>query len=104
MAEMDDDELLAALGVDVTPLKVSSRTPREERIIAGFEDILRFYHAHGRAPLHGEDRDIFERLYAVRLEQLRKLPEAPALLAALDPVLTRRCASLVRGLSTPVLV
>jgi hypothetical protein len=86
MAEMDDDELLAALGVDVTPLQVSSRTPREERIIAGFEDILRFYHTHGRAPLHGEDRDIFERLYAVRLEQLRKLPEAPALLAALDTV------------------
>ncbi len=83
MADMDDDELLAALGVDVTPLQVSSRTPREERIIAGFEDILRFYHTHGRAPLHGEDRDIFERLYAVRLD-LRKLPEAPALLSGLD--------------------
>jgi hypothetical protein len=84
MAEMDDDELLDALGVEVTPLKVSSRTPREERIIAGFEDILRFHQAHGRAPLHGEGRDIFERLYAVRLDQLRKLPEAQTLLAGLD--------------------
>ena len=84
MAEMDDDELLDALGVEVTPLKASSRTPREERIIAGFEDILRFYQAHGRTPLHGEDRDIFERLYAVRLDQLRKLPEAQTLLAELD--------------------
>jgi hypothetical protein len=84
MAEMDDDELLEALGVEVTPLKTSSRTPREERMIAGFEDILRFYHTHGHAPRHGEDRDIFERLYAVRLEQLRRLPEAPALLAELD--------------------
>jgi hypothetical protein len=84
MAEMDDDELLDALGVEVTPLKVSSRTPREERIIAGFEDIMRFHQAHGRAPLHGEGRDIFERLYAVRLDQLRKLPEAQALLAGLD--------------------
>ncbi len=84
MAEMDDDELLDALGVEVAPLKVSSRTPREERIIAGFEDILRFHQAHGRAPLHGEGRDIFERLYAVRLDQLRKLPEAQALLAELD--------------------
>ena len=84
MAEMDDDELLDALGVEVTPLKASSRTPREERIIAGFEDILRFHQAHGRAPLHGEGRDIFERLYAVRLDQIRKLPEAQALLAALD--------------------
>ncbi|MCO5979305.1 GIY-YIG nuclease family protein [Ideonella oryzae] len=84
MADMDDDELLDALGVEVAPLKASSRTQREERIIAGFEDILRFYQAHGRAPQHGEDRDIFERLYAVRLDQLRKLPEAHALLAAMD--------------------
>ncbi len=84
MAEMDDDELLDALGVEVTPVKASSRTPREERIIAGFEDILRFHQTHGRAPLHGEGRDIFERLYAVRLDRLRKLPEAQALLAPLD--------------------
>jgi hypothetical protein len=84
MAEMDDDELLNALGVEVTPLKVASRTPREERIIAGFEDILRFHQSHGRAPRHGEECDIFERLYAVRLEQLRKLPEALILLAELD--------------------
>jgi hypothetical protein len=84
MAEMDDDELLEALGVEVAPLKASSRTPREERVIAGFEDILRFYQAHGCAPLHGEERDIFERLYAVRLDQLRKLPEARVLLAEFD--------------------
>ncbi|EKG32945.1 GIY-YIG nuclease family protein [Pseudomonas avellanae] len=84
MAEMNDDELLDALGVEVKPLKAASRTPREERIIAGFEDILRFHQNHGRAPLHGEDCDIFERLYAVRLDQLRKLPEAQTLLAGLD--------------------
>jgi len=84
MAEMDDDELLDALGIEVAPLKAASRTPREERIIAGFEDILRFHQTHARAPLHGEGRDIFERLYAVRLDQLRKLPEAQTLLAGLD--------------------
>lgn len=84
MADMDDDELLNALGVEVAPLKSGSRTPREERIIAGFEDILRFHQAHGRAPLHCEGHDIFERLYAVRLDQIRKLPEAPTLLAGLD--------------------
>lgn len=84
MADMDDDDLLAALGVEVVAEKVSRRTPREERIIAGFEDILRFYQANGRAPQHGENRDIFERLYAVRLDQLRKLPEAHALLAEMD--------------------
>ena len=84
MADMNDDELLDALGVKVVSIKASGRTPREERIIAGFEDILRFYQAHGRAPLHGEGRDIFERLYAVRLDKLRKLPEAQTLLAGLD--------------------
>jgi len=86
MVDMDDDELLNALGVEVAPLKTSSRTAREERIIAGFEDILRFHQVHGRAPLHGEGGDIFERLYAVRLDQLRKLPEAQTLLAGLDNV------------------
>ncbi len=84
MADLDDDELLDALGVEVAPLKVSSRTPREERIIAGFEDILRFHQSHGRAPLHDQGCDIFERLYAVRLDQLRKLPEAQTLLSELD--------------------
>ena len=75
---------LATPTLDTTPLKASSRTPREERIIAGFEDILRFHQTHGRAPLHGEGHDIFERLYAVRLDQLRKLPEAQTLLAGMD--------------------
>jgi hypothetical protein len=84
MADLDDDELLEALGVELAPIKAGGRTPREERIIAGFEDILRFYDAHKRVPQHGEGRDIFERLYAVRLDQLRKLPEARALLAEID--------------------
>lgn len=84
MAEMDDDELLDALGVEAAPLKTTSRTPREERIIAGFEDILRFHQAYGRVPQHGEGRDIFERLYAVRLDQIRKLPEAQTLLTGMD--------------------
>ena len=86
MAEMDDDELLDALGVEVAPIKTGSRTPLEERIVAGFEDILRFHATHGRVPQHGNDRDIFERLYAVRLDQLRRLPEARALLADMDTV------------------
>lgn len=84
MADMNDDELLDALGIEVTPLKAANRTPREERIIAGFEEILSFYQIHGRTPQHGEERDIFERLYAVRLDQLRKLPEAQTLLVELD--------------------
>lgn len=84
MAEMDDDDLLDALGVEAAPSKASSHTAQQERLIAGFEDILRFVEANGRAPQHGEERDIFERLYAVRLDRLRCIPEAHDLLANLD--------------------
>lgn len=84
MAEMDDDALLAALGVEAEPATTSRRSPQEERVISGFEDILRFHHENGRAPQHGDDRDIFERLYAVRLDRLRGLPDARALLMPLD--------------------
>ncbi|MCG8400301.1 MAG: GIY-YIG nuclease family protein [Firmicutes bacterium] len=80
----EDDALLAELGVEVEAKKAPTRTLREERIIAGFEDIQRFVEEHGRAPLHGEDRDIFERLYAVRLDRLRALEECRVLLEPLD--------------------
>ena len=84
MADLNDDELLDALGVEVAPIKASSRTAFEERVIAGFEDITRFFEEHKRQPVNAVGRDIFERLYAVRLEQLRKLPEARAVLAQFD--------------------
>jgi hypothetical protein len=84
MADLSDDELLAELGVAIEPPKTGARTPREERIIAGFEDIQRFVETHGRAPRHGEQLDIFERLYAVRLDKLRAMPEARDLLADID--------------------
>lgn len=79
MPELSDDDLLAELGVTVEPPKSGGRTHREQRIISGLEDIQRFYETHGCMPRHGEDRDIFERLYAVRLARLRELPEARAL-------------------------
>jgi hypothetical protein len=84
MSDLDDDALLGALGVEVAPLKASRYTPQQERLIAGFEDIVRFVEANGRAPQHGEERDIFERVYAVRLDRLRALPEAHSLLTPLD--------------------
>lgn len=84
MVDLSDDELLAELGVEVEAPKTRTYTPRQERIIAGFEDVVRFYEEHGRAPLHGEDRDIFERLYATRLDRLRELDECRELLTDLD--------------------
>jgi hypothetical protein len=85
MADWDEDEaLLAELGQDLAPIKTAARTPQEERLIAGFEEILRFVDEHGRAPQHGEERDIFERLFAVRLDRLRSLADAHPLLMPLD--------------------
>jgi len=80
----EDDALLEELGVEVEVKATGGRTPREERIIAGFEEIQRFVDEHGREPQHGEDRDIFERLYAVRLDRLRGLTECRTLLGPMD--------------------
>lgn len=80
----EDDDLLTELGVEVEQRTVGSRTPREERIIAGFEEIQRFVDEHGRSPCHGEDRDIFERLYAVRLDRIREQEDCRSLVAPLD--------------------
>lgn len=80
----EDDVLLAELGVEVETKSSSSRTPREERIIAGFEEIQRFVEEHGCAPQHGEGRDIFERLYAVRLDRIRNQQECREALEPLD--------------------
>ena len=46
---------------------------------------------HGRPPAHGEQNEIFERLYAVRLDQIRKSDECMELLKDMDPdgLLTR---------------
>lgn len=80
----EDEALLGELGVEVDDKPTGSRTARDERIIAGFEEIQRFVAEHGRAPMHGEGRDIFERLYAVRLDRVRALEDCRALLAPLD--------------------
>ncbi len=84
MSNTELDDLAAELADFAPPEKKDGRTAREERIIAGFEDIQRFVATHGRVPQHGEDRDIFERLYAVRLDRLRALPECRTLLEPLD--------------------
>jgi len=84
MVDLTDDELLAELGVAVEAKPARAYTPQQERIIAGFEDILRFHDEHGRAPQHGEQRDIFERLYAVRLDRLREIEDCRPLLAGMD--------------------
>src|SRR6267154_333505 len=84
MSDLDLDELRSERDDFAQPEREGGRSPREERIIAGFEEIQRFVEEHGHAPQHGEDRDIFERLYAVRLDRLRALEECRLLLKPLD--------------------
>ena len=80
----DDKELLDELGIQHESEVQREYTPDQERILAGFEDIERFVEEHGRLPEHGEHNDIFERLYAVRLDRILSLPECFELLEPLD--------------------
>ncbi|HMP82162.1 MAG TPA: GIY-YIG nuclease family protein [Verrucomicrobiota bacterium] len=80
----EDLELLSELGVEAEPEVVGGRSAREQRIIAGYEEIVRFVVENGRLPQHGENRDIFERIYAVRLDRLRESGECRAVLSDLD--------------------
>ncbi len=84
MTDKSNQELLEELGLEAEPVKKRVRSPREERIIAGFEEIQSFAEKHGRLPAHGEDNDIFERLYATRLDQIRGQEECRDLVLELD--------------------
>ena len=84
MADLTDEELLADLGVEVEADPKTKGSARAARIIAGFEEIERFFEKNHRAPTHGEDKDIFERLYAVRLDQIRSSEECLGVLVGKD--------------------
>lgn len=84
MADKSNLDILAELGVEVEVKKKAKLTPKEERIIAGFEEIQKFVEENGHAPRHGEDKDIFERIYAVRLDQIKKQKECFELVKELD--------------------
>lgn len=98
MSELDLDELRAELGDFARAEKEGGHATREERIIAGFEEIQHFVEQRGHVPQHGEGRDIFERLYAVRLDQLRALEDCGTLLTRFDRqgLLTKIVSPLIR--------
>jgi hypothetical protein len=76
MAEMDDDELLDALGVEVAPLKVSSRYRTRGTHNRGLRGHPALPADHGRAPLHGEAVTSSSACMPCAWTKLRKLPEA----------------------------
>ena len=84
MSEYDIDALAAELEEFTPSEKHGGRTPIEARVISGFEEIQRFVDQNGRLPGHGEEHDLFERLYTVRLDRIRALAEVHHLLVPLD--------------------
>jgi hypothetical protein len=84
MTEIDLDELASELSEFAPAAKAAVHSAASQRIIAGFEEIERFVEEHGRLPEHGDDKDIFERLYAVRLDRIRELSECREVLKDLD--------------------
>lgn len=81
---IDLDDLRSELDDFAKPEKKQVLSAKEQRVVAGFEDIQRFYDEHKRLPQHGENKDIFERMYATRLDRIRALHEYQELLGALD--------------------
>jgi hypothetical protein len=84
MSDIDLDELRAELSDFAEPAKKVGHSAAEQRIVAGFEEIEGFVAEHGRLPEHGDDKDIFERLYAVRLDRIRQSPECREILKERD--------------------
>lgn len=78
------DELASELVEFAEPAQEVARSHLEERVIAGFEEIQRWVTEHGRAPRHGEGLDIFERLYAVRLDRILAQEDLRALVEPMD--------------------
>jgi hypothetical protein len=84
MGDLDLDALRAELEEFAEARPEAARSPVEERVLAGFEEVRRWVEAHGRLPRNADGLDIFERLYAVRLERLRAQPALRALLEPID--------------------
>lgn len=78
------DTLADELSEFAPPAEDASGSPLADRVLAGFEEIQRWVQEHRRNPENLEGRDVFERLYAVRLHRIHALPELRALVEAVD--------------------
>ena len=84
MIEKSDKELLDALGIEVEKKVNLPKNPKEEYIISGFEEIQNYFEKFKRVPENIAERDLFERLLAVRLNQIQKDDEILNILKPLD--------------------
>lgn len=72
MTDYTDAELLAQLGVEFEEKPIKSLSIEQERVNVGFDEITEFFKKNNRLPRHDDHANIFERIYAVRLDCLRK--------------------------------
>lgn len=78
------DDLAAVLADFAPQPKKAPMSAVEERIVAGFEEILDFYHKKKRLPAKTAS-DIFERLFAIRLAAIKENETCRAALEGYDP-------------------
>lgn len=84
MTNRSNEEILDDLGIIVEKKQSNSLTPWQQRVVAGFEDIQRFVEEHNRIPNRNAKDNLFEPIYAIRLETINATPEACKLLRSID--------------------
>lgn len=83
--DSDDVELLRRLGLELPETRPKKKLSAvQERVIAGFEEIQSWSAQHGRVPDDSPERDIFERLYAVRLDRIKQDEEMRSWVLEMD--------------------
>ena len=55
----EDDKLIAELGIEYEVKKKPALSAKEERVIAGFEEIQKFVDEQNREPSFDYEKDIF---------------------------------------------
>lgn len=84
MKRLSDEQILDELEIELELKSAEVLSPLEERLISGFEEINVFYETHQRIPSLNDDADIFEKLYASRLEKIKQNPSLKSVLIHLD--------------------
>lgn len=81
---LSDEQILDELEIELELKSTKVLSPLEERLISGFEEINIFYETHQRIRSLNDDADIFEKLYASRLEKIKQNSEMSSAVIHLD--------------------
>lgn len=84
MKRLSDEQILDELEIELELKSAKVLSPLEERLISGFEEINVFYETHQRIPSLNDDADIFEKIYASRLEKIKQNSAMSSVVVHLD--------------------